>query len=352
MTPAVWDSWSRTSMVETKLTHLWTIDYFALRTEKKGEKIRSPVFAATAEGKNWCLDVYPKGDNQDTKDFVCVYLALADREFDEFGARVEFWILNAEGQEVNGFAYSRCYSKTCRSWGSRKFIERASLLDADNKLLLEGKFRIVCKVSAFTGSVNTSGQKVAASAQLPECRLSQDLGQLLSGGKFSDVVIIVDGREIRAHKSILAARSVVFAAMFEHDMEENKRNRVEITDLDYDVVSKMVQFIYSGSVDGIDEMAHGLLPCADKYALDRLKVMCEESLCSQVTVESAADLLMLAEKHGAYRLKATAIDFISTRAHDVVNTPGWKTLSEQRPQLIVEAFHQLAINLAPTKPSS
>ena len=32
----------------------------------------------------------------------------------------------------------------------------------------------------------------------------------------------------QAHKAILAARSPVFAAMFEHEMEERKHNRVEV----------------------------------------------------------------------------------------------------------------------------
>lgn len=70
--------------------------------------------------------------------------------------------------------------------------------------------------------------------------------------------------------------------------------------------------------------------------------MCERSLCAQVTVASAAELLLLADQHSADLLKASAMDMILTRAHDVMATPGWKTLSQQGPHILAEAFGRLA----------
>lgn len=40
--------------------------------------------------------------------------------------------------------------------------------------------------------------------------------------------------------------------------------------------------------------------------------MCEESLCSNLNVESAAGVLILADMHSANQLKAHAIEFINT----------------------------------------
>lgn len=48
-----------------------------------------------------------------------------------------------------------------------------------------------------------------------------------------------------------------------------------------------------------------------QYALERLKVMCEEALCSNLSVENVADILILADLHSAEQLKAQAIDFIN-----------------------------------------
>lgn len=49
-----------------------------------------------------------------------------------------------------------------------------------------------------------------------------------------------------------------------------------------------------------------------QYALERLKVMCEEALCMNLSVETAAETLILADLHSADQLKAQTIDFINT----------------------------------------
>lgn len=40
--------------------------------------------------------------------------------------------------------------------------------------------------------------------------------------------------------------------------------------------------------------------------------MCEEALCSNLAVDTAADVLILADMHSANQLKAHAIDYINT----------------------------------------
>lgn len=57
--------------------------------------------------------------------------------------------------------------------------------------------------------------------RVPECTLSSDLGALQDRGTFSDVTLSVGQCVFQAHKAVLAARSPVFAAMFEHGMEES-----------------------------------------------------------------------------------------------------------------------------------
>lgn len=63
---------------------------------------------------------------------------------------------------------------------------------------------------------------------------------------------------------ILLARSPVFAAMFEHEMEERKQNKVAIIDVDHDVLKEMLRFIYTGKSPNLEKMADDLLAAADK----------------------------------------------------------------------------------------
>lgn len=134
--------------------------------------------------------------------------------------------------------------------------------------------------------MNVSGQSNVVQFKVPECKLSEDLGNLFDNEKFSDVTLSVGGREFQAHKAILAgtidsigkslaypnlvclstARSPVFAAMFEHEMEERKQNRVAITDVDHEVLKEMLRFIYTGKAPNLEKMADDLLAAADKVS--------------------------------------------------------------------------------------
>lgn len=59
-------------------------------------------------------------------------------------------------------------------------------------------------------SVNISGQSNIIQFKVPECKLSEDLGNLFDNEKFSDVTLSVGGREFQAHKAILAGKSFTF----------------------------------------------------------------------------------------------------------------------------------------------
>lgn len=64
------------------------------------------------------------------------------------------------------------------------------------------------------------------------------------------------------------ARSPVFQAMFEHEMEERKHNRVDITDVDHEVLREMLRFIYTGKASNLEKMADDLLAAADKVCVE------------------------------------------------------------------------------------
>ena len=58
-------------------------------------------------------------------------------------------------------------------------------------------------------------------------------------------------------------------------------------------------------------VAQHLLAAADRYALERLKVICESRICEGITVNTAATTLALAEQHHCFQLKAVCLKFVS-----------------------------------------
>ncbi|KAF2985049.1 hypothetical protein EK904_012648 [Melospiza melodia maxima] len=245
------ESWCYTQVKVVKFSYMWTINNFSFCREEMGEVLKSSTFSSGPNDKmKWCLRVNPKGLDDESKDYLSLYLLLVSCPKSEVRAKFKFSLLNAKREETKAMA-----------------------------------------------------------------------------------------------------RSPVFNAMFEHEMEESKKNRVEINDVDPEVFKEMMRFIYTGKAPNLEKMADNLLAAADKYALERLKVMCEEALCSNLSVENVADILILADLHSAEQLKAQAIDFINrqvtlglltNQATDIMETAGWKSMIHSHPHLVAEAFRALA----------
>ncbi|KAG7239052.1 hypothetical protein INR49_030232 [Caranx melampygus] len=278
-------------------------------------------------GSHQCLRVNPKGLDEESKDYLSLYLLLVSCPKAEVRAKFKFSILNAKGEETKAMESQRAYRFVQgKDWGFKKFIRRDFLLDEANGLLPDDKLTLFCEVSVVQDSVNISGQNTMNMVKVPDCRLADELGAC--------------GRT-RASQTV-PSRSPVFSAMFEHEMEESKKNRVEINDVEPEVFKEMMCFIYTDKAPNLDKMADDLLAAADKYALERLKVMCEDALCTSLSVENAAEILILADLHSADQLKTQAVDFINYHAAEVMETAGWKSMVASHPHLVAEAYRSLA----------
>lgn len=119
--------------------------------------------------------------------------------------------MNCSNVSLIQFLFSRAYRFVQgKDWGFKKFIRRDFLLDEANGLLPEDKLTIFCEVSVVADSVNISGQSNIVQFKVPECKLSEDLGNLFDNERFSDVTLAVNGREFQAHKAILAGELLFY----------------------------------------------------------------------------------------------------------------------------------------------
>lgn len=90
-----------------------------------------------------------------------------------------------------------------------------------------------------------------------------------------------DGKILKCHRSVLAARSPVFEAMFASDMEEAK-GVVKINDFDSETINQMLRFVYWLKVEKLDDIVVDLIYAADKYQIQELKEICIDSLIANL----------------------------------------------------------------------
>ncbi|CAO2587883.1 Speckle-type POZ protein [Lemmus lemmus] len=299
-----------------KFSYRWTISNFSCLEGILEKGIKSPTFSPGGnDQQQWYLKVYLNGMDEECRSYLSVFLRLLTSPKSPVWAKYKFWIINAKGEKSQ--------------------IMNNFLLDNRDLLLPDDKLTLCCEMSVVQDCISISEQNVQPGIDIPRCTLADELEELWENPHFTDCCLVVAGQEFQAHKAILAA-------MFEHDTEESKKNRIEIHDLEPEVFKAMVGFIYTGKEPDIHTMADALLAAADKYGLERLKVMCEDVLFRDLSVENAAHTLFLADLHSAVQLKTRAMDFITAHASEVFETSSWKTVVDSYPHLGTEVCAYLA----------
>ena len=81
---------------------------------------------------------------------------------------------------------------------------------------------------------------------------------------------------------ILASRSSVLNALFQANLSESHTNILKIEDIEPEVFTEVLHFIYTGKINNLEELATELLAVAEKYMLEILKAKCEDVLAQRI----------------------------------------------------------------------
>ena len=99
----------------------------------------------------------------------------------------------------------------------------------------------------------------------------------------------------------------------------------------------MLNYIYTGNVSSIiSEIAVDLLTAADKYQMDLLKNICEESLCSKLKVTNCVEYLVVGDMYQTFKLRKMALRLAAENMNSIVDTDVFKDLFQQKPVLAWE----------------
>ncbi|XP_046983234.1 speckle-type POZ protein-like [Schistocerca americana] len=162
-----------------------------------------------------------------------------------------------------------------------------------------------------------------------------NLGALLDAGEGAVVILVAGETRLAAHRTVLAARSPVFQAMFQHDTLEASSGHVTITDVEGPVMRELLAYMYTLQAPELPGMAPLLLAAADKYGLSALKAVCEQQVVAQLCVENAAASAVLAVRHSCPKLTAAAVAFIKANLH-VMGTKGWADMMRNHLEHVIE----------------
>ncbi|CAM0870926.1 unnamed protein product [Alopecurus aequalis] len=190
---------------------------------------------------------------------------------------------------------------------------------------------------------------------VPPSDLHRHFGSLLESMDGADVTFHVGGEKFLAHRIVLAARSSVFKAELLGAMKENLSSPIEIHEMEADVFKCLLHFIYTDSLPALEMasdqggarrdvvMAGHLLASADRYNVERLKLVCEHKLCSHTDANMVATSLALADQHNCSGLKEACLQFLASPSNLVamMASDGYQHLKSSCPSALREVIIRL-----------
>ncbi|KAG2300858.1 hypothetical protein Bca52824_037330 [Brassica carinata] len=303
-----------------------------------GKHIASDNF--TVGGYQWGIFFYPDGKNpEDNSSYVSVFVALAS-EGTEVRALFELALVDQSGKgnhkvhshferSLDTGPYTLKYKGSM--WGYKRFYRRTQLETSD--FLKDDCLIINCTVGVVVSEVQCPRLH---SIRVPDSELGSHFGVLLDSMEGSDVTFDIAGEKFQAHKLVLAARSPFFKSKFFNELEANS-TEVTINDLEPKVFKIMSVFMLCSFQtfdllklpDIYETLIVKLLAAADKYYLNRLRLLCESHICKGVSVKSVAKILALADRYKATELKSVCLKFTAENLAAVLETDAYQQQKDE-----------------------
>ncbi|KAM3300160.1 hypothetical protein ACQJBY_041275 [Aegilops geniculata] len=329
--------------------HLLVVEgYSRVKGTPNGGKIMGRSFRV--RGYQWALMLYPHGCVGDGS-FMCVHLVLDQHVAQPVKVNLRF--SSMDGVDKQEPAHIRAiqiyhFSDYYRVSGEHHFIKRKDLEQSGH--LKEDFLIIRCDLVVAEAAD-------APFVKVPPSNICEHLNHLFVTKVGADVMFKVGDKEFAAHRCVLAARSVVFMAeLFGPMMEGTTTGVIQIQDMEPNVFDALLRFIHTDSMPEMMKVGgeattevtglRQLLAAADRYDLQRLKLMCEERLCGLIDVSSVAGILGVAAQHHCCGLKEACLEFLKVQSavdlRGVMATSDWEHIAATDLSVVNELIAKLA----------
>ena len=128
--------------------------------------------------------------------------------------------------------------------------------------------------------------------------VTSTLGGLWRRRLYTDLTLVADGRHVRCHRVVLASASPYFHSRLYNGKKESSTDRIFIQDVPRDILSDVLDFVYSGECSLNVDNAEDLLRAAVIFQMVALRDMCDFFLKDCVDSKNALRLYKVWKRGG------------------------------------------------------
>ncbi|CAF0868998.1 unnamed protein product [Brachionus calyciflorus] len=213
----------------------------------------------------------------------------------------------------------------------------------------------VCGSIYLIDGIEIKGNKIAIGKEdIKENQmssLSRNLKTLVQNELFADVYFEVDGKLIPAHRNILVYRSEYFRAMLSQNghfkenfsMQDPIKNPIYIKDIEFDIFLEVLNFLYSGHVNTVDNDTNrnlliGIMRAADKMNLIELGKLCLYHLTEMIDEDNVIRIFVEAcdSENVLHEVLSFCYEVISSNFKKISSTVDFCSLKQELMIKIIE----------------
>ncbi|KAL3287749.1 hypothetical protein HHI36_002213 [Cryptolaemus montrouzieri] len=162
-------------------------------------------------------------------------------------------------------------------------------------------------------------------------QLSENLSALCLSHEYSDVVFIVEGQKLHAHKVILASRSEYFRALLYGGLKETNQSEIVLNDAPLKAFKILLKYIYTGHMYLMtlkEEIILDTLGLANQYGFLELEAAISDVLKQLLSLRNVCAILDTAHLYGLENLVKVCHSFLDKHASEILAHESFLQLSQ------------------------
>lgn len=162
-------------------------------------------------------------------------------------------------------------------------------------------------------------------------QLSEHLAALCLSQEHSDVVLVVEGHKLNAHKVILAARSDYFRALLYGGLKESSQSEIVLPDAPLKAFKVLLKYIYTGHMFLTtlkEDVILDTLGLAHQYGFQELETAISEILKQLLALNNVCAILDTAHLYSLEKLVLVCHGFLDRHASEILTHETFVQLSQ------------------------
>ena len=158
------------------------------------------------------------------------------------------------------------------------------------------------------------------------------LEKLWQKEELCDAILIANGKELKAHRVVLASCSQYFESMFIGEFAEPPGEPVVIEEVNDDALEAMINFAYTSHIKLTERNIYSLFEAADILQFNGVKAACFKFFKQQINKSNCIRTWLFAESHNCTELLDASLKYVECNFLDIVR--GKEFLDVDQPDVI------------------